>query len=142
MAEITGLRAKFYRETSQGVFEEITQVANITPPQPEREVVDVEELAPEGDVLKKLPGAIDAGQVTVTLNFDSKNNKHILLHQDFRQGSINRYRIKFQDGFGWTFSAFCSAFQMQDIESGSVIQVQVTLVLVGNYDFDEIEDGE
>jgi len=142
MAEITGLRAKFYRETPAGVFEEITQVANITPPQPEREVVDVEELAPEGDVLKKLPGAIDAGQVTVTLNFDSKNNKHILLHEDFRQGSINRYRIKFQDGFGWTFSAFCSAFQMQDIESGSVIQVQVTLVLVGDYDFDEIEDGE
>ena len=45
MAEFTGRRTKFYREgDTEGTFEEIGNVARITPPQPEREIVEVEGL--------------------------------------------------------------------------------------------------
>jgi len=55
MPEITGLKTKFYREGSTiGDFEEIAQVASITPPQPERDTIDVDDLNPPGEVRKKL----------------------------------------------------------------------------------------
>src|SRR5690606_19190885 len=103
MAEITGLRTKFYRSEDGTTWEEIAQIASIQPPQPEREVAEVDELDPPGDVRKKLAGLIDAGEVVVTLNFDPANQGHLDLEQDFRDGAAMHYRIKLPNDFGWTF---------------------------------------
>jgi hypothetical protein len=142
MGEITGIKTKFYREgATQGTFEEIAQVASITPPQPEREVVEVDELDPPGGVRKKLVGLIDAGEVSLTLNFDPTNTGHLDLEQDFRDGVAKQYRIKLPNGYGWTFSALCTAYQPQEISAGDVVQAEVTLALTGVYTFGEITDG-
>lgn len=142
MGEITGIKTKFYREgATQGTFEEVAQVASITPPQPEREVVEVDELDPPGGVRKKLVGLIDAGEVSLTLNFDPTNTGHLDLEQDFRDGVAKQYRIKLPNGYGWTFSALCTAYQPQEISAGDVVQAEVTLALTGVYTFGEITDG-
>ena len=139
MGEITGIKTKFYREgATQGTFEEIAQVASITPPQPEREVVEVDELDPPGGVRKKLVGLIDAGEVSLTLNFDPTNTGHLDLEQDFRDGVAKQYRIKLPNGYGWTFSALCTAYQPQEISAGDVVQAEVTLALTGVYEFGQI----
>jgi len=142
MAEITGLKTKFYREgTTPGTFEEIAQIASISPPQPEREVVEVDELDPPGSVRKKLVGLIDAGEVSVTLNFDPSNAGHLDLEQDFRDGTPKQYRIKLPNDYGWTFTAICTAYQPQEISAGDVVQAEVTLALTGVYEFGEITTG-
>ncbi|MCK9326634.1 MAG: hypothetical protein M0P69_14180 [Bacteroidales bacterium] len=139
MPEITGLRTKFRREgATAGTFEEIAQIASIAPPQPERETVDVDELDPPGEVRKKLVGLIDAGEASLTLNFDPTNTGHLDLEQDFRTGEAKQYQIELPNGHGWTFSAFCTAYQPQEISASEVIQAEVTLVLTGVYTFDEI----
>ena len=139
MPETTGLRTKFYREgATTGTFEEIAQVASITPPQAEREVVEVDELDPVGEVRKKLVGLIDAGEVTVTLNFDPANTGHMALEQDFRDGSAKQYRIKLPNGYGWTFTAIVTSYSPQEISSGDVVQAEVTLTLTGVYEFGQI----
>lgn len=141
MAETTGLRTKFYRRGDDGgTFEEIAQIASIAPPQPERETVDVDELDPPGDVRKKLSGLIDAGAVTLTLNFDPENDGHLALHEDFLDGGARQYRIKLPNNFGWTFTGLVTAYQPQEITSGDVVQAQVTITLTGVYDFGTITD--
>lgn len=141
MAETTGLKTKFFRGSDPGtgiVYTEIAQIASITPPQPEREIVEVEELDPPGEVRKKLVGLIDAGEVSVTLNFDPTNTGHLDLESDFQAGAAVSYRIKLPNGYGWTFDAICTAYQPQEISAGDVVQAEVTLALTGVYTFGEI----
>ena len=138
MAETTGLRTKFYREDDSGTFVEIAQIASITPPQPEREVAEVDELDPPGDVRKKLPGIIDPGEVAVTLNFDPSNTGHLDLEQDFRSAEARRYRIKLPNSYGWTFTGIVTSYAPQEIASGDVVQAEVTITLSGVYEFGQI----
>lgn len=138
MAETTGLRTKFYRSENGTTFTEIAQIASIQPPQAEREVVEVDELDPVGEVRKKLVGLIDAGEVTVTLNFDPANTGHMALEQDFRDGAVKQYRIKLPNDYGWTFSAIVTSYSPQEISSGDVVQAQVTITLTDVYEFGEI----
>lgn len=142
MGETTGLKTKFFREgATVGTYEEIAQIASIAPPQPEREVVDVDELDPPGEVKKKIIGLIDAGEASLTLNFDPTNTGHLDLEQDFRDGTAKNYRIKLPNDYGWTFSAFCTAYQPQEISADDVVQAEVTLVLAGVYEFGQITSG-
>ncbi len=142
MGEITGLKTKFYREgATAGTYEEIAQIASITPPQAEREVVEVDELDPPGEVKKKIIGLIDAGEVGLTLNFDPTNTGHTDLEQDFRDGAAKNYQIKLPNGYGWTFSAYCTSYQPQEISSSEVIQVETAFTLAGNYTFGQITDA-
>jgi len=138
MSETAGLRTKFYRSEDGTLFTAIAQLASIQPPQPEREVVEVDELDPPGDVRKKLVGLIDAGEVVVTLNFDPTNEGHLDLEQDFRDGAAKHYRIKLPNDFGWTFQGIVTAYQPQEISSGDVVQAQVTITLTGIYEFGQI----
>lgn len=138
MAETTGLKTKFYRSEDGTVWEEIAQVANITPPQPEREVAEVDELDPPGGIRKKLAGIIDPGEVSVTLNFDPENQGHLALEQDFRDGVARQYRIKLPNGYGWTFTGIVTSYAPQEISSDEVVQAEVTISLTGVYDFGQI----
>lgn len=138
MAETTGLKTKFYRSEDGTVWEEIAQVANITPPQPEREVAEVDELDPPGGIRKKLAGIIDPGEVSVTLNFDPSNQGHLKLDQDFRDGVARQYRIKLPNDYGWTFTGIVTSYAPQEISSDEVVQVEVTISLTGVYQLGQI----
>lgn len=140
--EMTGLKTKFQREgATPGTYEDIAQVAGITPPQPERETVDVEDLDPADGVKKKLAGLIDAGEVSLTLNFDPENTGHTDLEADFYAGVAKNYRIKLPNNFGWTFSGLVTGFAPNEIASGDVIQVEVTIAVSGKPVLGEITAG-
>lgn len=62
MGESAGLGTWFLRESATpGTYDRIAQVATITPPQLQRDTVEVEDLAPADDFKKKLVGLIDGG---------------------------------------------------------------------------------
>ena len=132
MAESLGMKTKFLREgTTVGTFEEIAQVANISPPQHSRNVVQVEDLNPADQVYRKLVGLVDAGELSVTLNFDPENTGHNDLEADFWAGEEKQYQIMFPSGKGMTIPALVSDWAPQSIAAEEVMQVEVTLTVTG-----------
>lgn len=139
MAELLGVGSKFQRETgTPGTYTDIAQVVGITPPQAAVDVVEVEDLDPPEAVKKKLPGLIDAGEVTVTLNFDPSDTGHSTLESDFWERSTHKYRIVLPDDNGWTFEAFISDFSPSDVAAGEPVQAEVTFTLSGKPSFGAI----
>jgi hypothetical protein len=133
--ESTGLKTKFQREdVPAGTYTSVASVANISPPQSERDVAEVEDLDPEDQIKKKLPGLIDAGEVSLTLNFDPANAGHTALQTDFYAGVIKNYRILLPNNYAWTFPGFVSAFSPSEISAGDVIQAEVTITVTGKPD--------
>jgi len=132
MAEYVGLKTKFEREgQTQGTFAPIAQVANIQPPQSEREEVEVEDLDPQDGVKKKLLGVLNIDDATVTLNFDPENTGHAALYADHLSGAARRYRIVTPSGWGLEFEAEVKGWAPQEIGESDVIQVEVTLKVNG-----------
>ncbi|HYF94420.1 MAG TPA: phage tail tube protein [Symbiobacteriaceae bacterium] len=130
MGEQVGLKTKFQRETAvPGTYEDIAQLAGVTPPQSERDVAEVEDLNPTDGIKKKLPGPIDAGEVALTLNFDAANAGHDTLQDDFYAGTEHNYRIVLPDGYTWTVKGFVSGFAPSEIAAGDVIQAEVTITV-------------
>ncbi|MFZ5816301.1 MAG: phage tail tube protein [Bacillota bacterium] len=130
--EMTGLKTKFQREGAMaGTYTDVAQVANITPPQPEREVVDIEDLDPADEIKRKLPSLIDAGEVSLTLNFDPAETSQTTLEADFYAGDVHNYRILLPNNYAWTFPAFISGWAPSEITAGDVLQVEVTFTVTG-----------
>lgn len=129
MAEFTGLKTKFQREGTAGVWTDVALVSTIAPPQPSRDVTDVEELDPLDAVKKKLPGLIDVGEVSLTLNFDPANVGHKDLEADFWAALSKGYRILLPNNYAWTCTGFVSGWAPQEISAGDVVQAEVTITL-------------
>ncbi len=130
MAEKTGFMTKFQRESvTPGTYTDIAQVASITPPQMEREVVEVDDLNPADGVKRKLAGLIDAGEVSLTLNFDPADADHQGLESDFHAGVAQNYRIVLPGNYGWTFSGIVTGFAPSEISAGEVMQAEVTIAV-------------
>lgn len=139
MPESLGLKTQFQREgATAGTYETVASVASVQPPQLERDVAEVEDLDPADEIKQKLPGLIDAGEVTLTLNFDPENAGQTALETDFYAGATKSYRIKLPSGQGWTFPAFISGWAPQEITAGDVVQVEVTLTVKGKPTFGPI----
>lgn len=132
MAEMTGLKTKFQREgTPAGTYTDVAHVAKITPPQPSRDVAEVDDLDPVDEVKKKLPGLIDAGEVSLTLNFDPADATQTALEGDFYSGATKNYRILLPNGWAFTFPGFVSTWSPGEISAGDVLQADVTITLQG-----------
>lgn len=135
MAEQTGLHTKFMRETDvTGTYDEVALVASITPPQLQRDVVEVDNLNPDDDIKKKLLGLIDAGEMTITLNFDPEEEGHEDLEADFHAGEEHNYRIEFpfdetmySAGGYYSITGIVTGFAPQEITPSDVMQAEVTI---------------
>lgn len=137
MAERLGLGTLFGYVVAGApeTFNPIAQIASVQPPQPEREVVNVDDLNPTNEVQKKLLGAIDVGEVTLTLNFDDADSEHTGLETDFYNGTEKEYGIKLPSGKGWKFKAKISGWAPQEVGANDVIQAQVTLTVTNKPTF-------
>lgn len=136
MAEFIGLGTKFQREdTTAGIFVDIAQVASITPPQFEAEDVEIEDLGITDGYKKYIPGLLDAGEVSLTLNLDSTNTGHQDLMSDFNSRAIKNYKIVLPDGLECAFSGYVKRYAPQEISEGDPIQVEVTIKVVGKPTF-------
>ena len=138
MSEQTGLGTKFQRENDSvaGQFDDIAQVAVIGPPGAQRDVVEVEDLAPANDIKQKVVGLIDVGEFTVTLNFDPELQGHKDLESDLHDGLTREYRIVFpfddelySAGGYYPIDAVVTGFAPQEISAGEVRQAEVTLTV-------------
>lgn len=132
MAEMIGYGTEFQRESATpGVFDTIAQVANITPPQSEIDDVEIEELDPVDAYKRFLPGLVDGGEVSLTLNFDGKNTGHQNLLNDHQTRATRNYRVVLPDNTTWAFSGYVKSFSSSEISAGEVIQVEVTIKISG-----------
>lgn len=130
MGESAGLGTWFLRESATpGTYDRIAQVATITPPQLQRDTVEVEDLAPADDFKKKLVGLIDGGDMSLTLNFDPELQGHKDLEDDFHAGLTHSYQIKFKSGGYYTVSGVVTQFAPQEITAGDVLQAEVTIAV-------------
>lgn len=130
MAEATGLGTKFKRETAvPGAYEAIAMIANITPPGAQRDVVEVDDLAPLNDVKKKLLGLIDCGELGLTLNFDPADTGHDDLQDDFDAGIAHKYQIVLVGGGTWSITGIVTGFAPSEISAGDVMQAEVTITV-------------
>ena len=87
MAETTGLKTKFFLGSTR-----IGQLASITPPGPQRDTVEVEDLDPTDEFKKKLVGLIDGGDMSLTLNFDPRTRGMRPLKRRSTPGRCRRAR--------------------------------------------------
>lgn len=128
--EMTGMKTQFLREgATPTTFERVAHVAGITPPQYQRNMVELEDLDPPDEIIQRINGAIDAGEFSLTLNFIPGSTEHAALESDFWSGAKKNYQIKLPSGWGWTIPAVVSGWAPQDIGAEDVVQVQVTLTV-------------
>lgn len=127
-----GLKSQFLREGGTAeTFTRIANVASISPPQPSRNMVDKEDLDPPDGIQQRVPGLIDAGELSVTLNFDADETGHDDLESDFWAGVSKNYQILYPNGSGLTIPAIVSGWAPQEIGAEDIIQVEVTLTVTG-----------
>lgn len=139
MSESTGLKTWFLRESDvPETYERIAAIANIQPPQPSRNMVDKEDLDPPDGIMQRVTGLIDAGEFSLTLNFDKEETGHADLEADFWAGTEHNYRIKLPSGDGWTIPAVVSGWAPQEIAAEEIIQVEVTFTVMGKPTFGAI----
>lgn len=132
MAEILGLGTKFQRESAtSGVFEDIAQLVNITPPQSEADNVEIEELDPPEGYKRFLAGLLDGGEVPLLLNFDGSNTGHTTLLADHQGRITKNYKIVLPDTSAWAITGYVQSYAPQEINAGEVIQAEVTIKVSG-----------
>lgn len=142
--EQTGLGTQFLRENDDEEFEPIAFVAKIGPPELTREMADVEELNPQDQIKKKLPGLIDAGDLTLTVNYDPEEDTHQMLEDDFAGRKDRTYRIAFpgyedeDDHKGYyDIVGTVSGFAPQEIAASNVIQAEITIAVSAKPEYEE-----
>lgn len=136
MAEKLGLGTEFQREgATPGTFVTIAQVASITPPQLEADDVEIEDLDPVDGYKKYLPGLLDGGEVSLTLNFDGSTTGHMDLLSDFNSRTQKNYKIMLPDTSAWAFAGYVKGFAPQEITAGEVMQAEVTIKVTGKPTF-------
>jgi hypothetical protein len=124
VSELTGMKTIFILGATT-----IAQVANIGPPGATRDVIEVDDLNPTNEIKKKLPGLIDVGETTLTLNFDPANSGHQALEAALYSGELQSCKIKYPTGSGYTFSGYVTGFAPQEISSDGVMQAEVTITV-------------
>jgi len=135
MSEELGLGTEFQRETTPDVYETIAQVASITPPQSEADDVEIQELNPTNDYKRYLPGLLDAGEVSLTLNFDGANAGHQALLSDHQSRSVKNWKVVLPDTSTWAFSGYVKSFAPQEVSSGELLQVEIGIKVSGKPTF-------
>lgn len=124
MSEATGLKTTFILGTTP-----IGRVASITPPGPQRDVAEVEDLNPTDEIKKKLLGLIDLGEMSLTINFDPADSGHAGLEAALYSGALQTCKIKYPTRSGYTFSGYVTGFAPQEISAGDVMQAEVTITV-------------
>lgn len=144
--EKTGLGTQFLREGDYD-YDPIAFVATITPPQLNRDMVEVEDLNPDDEIKKKLPGLIDGGEMAITLNFDPEEETHQDLEDDLANGVEHNYRIMFpydetthEHGGYYDITGIVTSFAPQEIAASDIIQAEVTITVTVKPEYTEAEE--
>lgn len=89
-------------QTTGGVFTAVAGVTSITPPNYTRDAIEHTDMASPSEAREYLAGLIDAGEVTIELNYVPSASDVIIAALTTGLGA---FRITFPNGVTWTFLA-------------------------------------
>lgn len=94
---------------SPEVFTDLAEVTNITGPNVVRETVDATHMASPNRYREFIAGLIDAGEVSVEMNYVPGGATEILLNGCLEQVAVRNYRITAPNAEVLAFSGFCTS---------------------------------
>lgn len=118
-------------------YDAIADVTDISPPGLSRSTIDVSDHSSPTKYAEFIGGLRDAGEVSLTLNYDVTSAAQNKLRDDLETDAANQYQIVFPDAGNqtWGFSGLVTAFEPAAPRDG-VITAQVTIKVSGVIDFD------
>ena len=141
MSAQTGFQSQFKRgdAASPEVFTALANVVSITPPQRSRETVALEEIA--NDFEEYIPGVLDAGEVSLTLNFNLRTggnySEFASLQADQKAETTHNYQILIKDPTDGStlktiqFAAIITALNPTEVGRGTKLMVEATFKISG-----------
>jgi len=88
------------------VFQSVGQVIDITPPSRTRDRIDATHMESPDDYTESISGYKQAGNVTVSLNFDPSDSMQGLLEADFEQATERNWQVRIgTTGYRFAFRA-------------------------------------
>ncbi len=105
-----GCHFKVGNGASPEVFTEIAEVTSLSLPSPTRDSIDVSHFLSPDSYREFIPGLIDAGEVTLEINYVPGSSTTALLLAEIEAQPGNK-QIVFPLGEILTFTAFCTGFE-------------------------------
>ncbi|WP_017612115.1 phage tail tube protein [Nocardiopsis salina] len=117
------------RRGSEGEWETIANVHNVSGPGLEREEYDVTTHSSPGQWEEIIFGIKRTGEVECEVYFDSEQHLHVI-REDFAGSEPNDYRMSFPDGGSWEFSAGLTGCEF-DFPHDGPMEASMTFKLSG-----------
>lgn len=119
-------------DSTTGQWEEIAEVTAISWGGATREVIETFVLNNPDDYVNKLQGVLNAGSVSVTLNYTKA--QFAKLKEELETRGSNDYQIELPDGEALEFAGFITELPL-DIGSDDVMQGEMVIEIDGKADF-------
>jgi hypothetical protein len=133
-----GIGASFSRwateaiDSTTGQWVELSEVTAIGWGGVSREVIEVFRLNNEDDYVNKLQGVLNAGSISLTINYTREQFFDLKAEMETRGN--NQYQLKLPDGEALEFDGFITELPL-DIGSDDVMQGEVVIEIDGKPDF-------
>lgn len=113
-------------------FTEVAAIKEIQPPQMTRDSVETTVHNTDDRYRTFIPGLRNAGEVTMTIEYDPNADGHTSLLDDFNDDVTHNYEIDFPSSIGetWSFTGFPTALG-EATPIGDVVTRQVTFKVTG-----------
>lgn len=100
-----GAGTKFFRSDDGVAFVRVAKMLDVTPPEQTRSSSEKSYLDEESGFKSFEPGTIDPGEMSLVLEFDSKDPGQAALKADFTTKGNFHYKIQYPDGSTDVFEA-------------------------------------
>ena len=125
-------------DATEGTLTELAEVVEVTFPSDETDEVEATHLQSPGRRKEFIPGLIDGGEVTVTMNYDPGSATDLLLAGALEVGTTRSVRLVVPDNSGtgaadWNFttSAFVKKYAPDRMSAADKITATATLRITG-----------
>lgn len=109
----------------------IAGVKDLTPPNVEAETIDRTDFDSTQGYREYIMGLIDAGEVSLTVNYDPAETTQDDLLSDLNSRTKQTYALVWPDGTTWEFDAFVTGFSPAGIAVDGGVDADFTLKLTG-----------
>lgn len=133
-----GIGATFRRwaietiDSTTGVWKDLVEVTSISWGGVSREVIETFKLNNSDDYVNKLQGVMNAGSVTLTINYTRE--QYFDLKQEMETRGNQQYQLELPDGEALEFEGFITELPLE-IGSDDVMQGDLVIEIDGKPDF-------
>ena len=123
-AKIGHLSTYGIRIGGTGSFQKVAEVTNLTPPGRTRDTVDATHLESPDGYKEYIPGLKDAGEATLTINFDPADQDILL--EAFENGAVES-QITFPNKVTLTFDGIVTGYEINDVVADEKMSATFTV---------------